>query len=55
MPPPKPVPAFEFGLTVLGSVISRHGSTAVLNVGRKAIGFDCVVPEVVGGDAVAHL
>jgi D-serine deaminase-like pyridoxal phosphate-dependent protein len=42
------VPGFEVALTVLSTVISRSGSTAVLDCGRKAIGFDRAVPEVVG-------
>ena len=43
------VPGFEVALTVLATVISRSGDRAVLDCGRKAIGFDRAVPEVVGG------
>lgn len=43
------VPGFEVALTVLSTVISRSGTTAVLDCGRKAIGFDRALPEVVGG------
>ncbi len=43
------VPGFEVALTVLATVISRSGSTAVLDCGRKAIGFDRAVPAVIGG------
>ena len=45
----KLVPGFEVALTVLSTVISRSGDTAVLDCGRKAIGFDRALPEVVGG------
>jgi D-threonine aldolase len=43
------VPGFELALTVLGTVISRSGDTAILDVGRKSIGIDRKLPEVVGG------
>ena len=43
------VPGFEVALTVLGTIISRSGEGAVLDVGRKAIGIDRTLPEVVGG------
>lgn len=39
---------FEIALTILGTVISRHGSTVVLDCGRKAVGIDFVTPPVVG-------
>jgi D-serine deaminase-like pyridoxal phosphate-dependent protein len=45
------VPGFEVALTVLGTIISRAGDLAVVDVGRKAIGIDRVPPEVVGGVA----
>jgi D-serine deaminase-like pyridoxal phosphate-dependent protein len=45
------VPGFEVALTVLGTIISRTGNLAVVDVGRKAIGIDRVPPEVVGGVA----
>jgi D-serine deaminase-like pyridoxal phosphate-dependent protein len=43
------VPGFEVALTVLSTVISRSAGTAVLDCGRKAIGFDRALPDVVGG------
>ena len=39
---------FEMALTVLGTVISRQGSTIVLDCGRKAVGIDFVTPPLVG-------
>jgi len=50
----KLVPGFEVALTVLGTVISRHASMAVLDIGRKAIGIDRALPELVGGQAVVR-
>jgi D-serine deaminase-like pyridoxal phosphate-dependent protein len=46
----KLVPGFEAALTVLATVISRTGSMAVLDCGRKSIGIDRAVPELVGGE-----
>jgi D-serine deaminase-like pyridoxal phosphate-dependent protein len=43
------VPGFEVALTILATVISRSGNTAVLDCGRKSIGIDRTPPEVVGG------
>lgn len=48
------VPGFEVALTVLGTVISRSGDTAVLDCGRKAFGLDRGLPEIVGGVASVH-
>jgi len=45
------VPGFEVALTVLGTIISRSGTMAVLDVGRKAIGIDRTVPVLIGGQA----
>jgi D-serine deaminase-like pyridoxal phosphate-dependent protein len=42
------VPGFEPALTVQASVISRTGDMAVVDCGRKAIGIDRAVPELVG-------
>jgi D-serine deaminase-like pyridoxal phosphate-dependent protein len=39
---------FEVAMTVLGTVISRHGSTVVLDCGRKAVGIDFMTPPVIG-------
>ncbi len=38
---------FEVAMTVLGTVISRHGNTVVLDCGRKAVGIDFVTPPLV--------
>ena len=43
------VPGFEVALTVLATVVSRTGDTVVLDCGRKSIGIDRTLPEVVGG------
>ena len=43
------VPGFEVALTVLSTVVSRTGQMAVLDCGRKSIGIDRTVPELVGG------
>jgi D-serine deaminase-like pyridoxal phosphate-dependent protein len=42
-------PGFESALTVQATVISRWDTVAVLDCGRKSIGIDRAVPEVVGG------
>jgi len=42
-------PGFESALTVQATVISRWGAMVVLDCGRKSIGIDRAVPEVVGG------
>jgi D-serine deaminase-like pyridoxal phosphate-dependent protein len=46
------VPGFEVALTVLSTVISRAGNLAVLDCGRKSIGIDRTLPEVVHGEGV---
>ena len=46
------VPGFDPALTVLATVISRHGDLAVLDCGRKSIGIDRTPPEVVSGEGV---
>ncbi len=38
----------EYGLTVLASVISRQGSTLVLDCGRKTISPEFTMPRIVG-------
>lgn len=45
------VPGFEVALTVLATVVSRSGPTVVIDCGRKSIGIDRTVPEVVGAPA----
>jgi D-serine deaminase-like pyridoxal phosphate-dependent protein len=42
------VPGFDVALTVLATVVSRTGQTAVIDCGRKSIGIDRTVPELVG-------
>jgi D-serine deaminase-like pyridoxal phosphate-dependent protein len=48
------VPGFEVSLTVLTSVIARHGDTVILDAGRKSIGIDFVLPPMLGHDYVAR-
>ena len=48
------VPGFEVALTVLAGMISRNRSMAVLDCGRKAIGIDRALPEILGGEAVVR-
>lgn len=38
---------FEVAMTVTGTVISRQGSTVVLDCGRKSVGIDFVTPPLV--------
>jgi D-serine deaminase-like pyridoxal phosphate-dependent protein len=42
---------FEIALTVLATVISRHGEQVVLDAGRKAIGIDNMLPRLAGADS----
>ena len=42
------VPGFEPALTVLATIVSKSGPMAVLDCGRKSIGIDRAVPELVG-------
>lgn len=46
----KLVPGFDMALTVLATVLSRNGSMAVLDCGRKSIGIDRALPELTGGE-----
>jgi D-serine deaminase-like pyridoxal phosphate-dependent protein len=48
------VPGFEPALTVLATVISRSGPTAVLDCGRKSIGIDRTPPEVASGEGTVR-
>jgi D-serine deaminase-like pyridoxal phosphate-dependent protein len=41
------VPGFSPALTVLGTVIIRHGNTIVLDSGRKSISIDFVLPTMI--------
>jgi D-serine deaminase-like pyridoxal phosphate-dependent protein len=45
------VPGFDPALTVQATIISRDGSLAVVDCGRKSIGIDRTPPEVIGGVA----
>jgi D-serine deaminase-like pyridoxal phosphate-dependent protein len=45
-------PGFDPALTVLSTIISCNGGLAVLDCGRKSIGIDRTLPEVVGGAGV---
>jgi D-serine deaminase-like pyridoxal phosphate-dependent protein len=44
----KLVPGFDVALTVLSTIVSRTGQMAVIDCGRKSIGIDRIVPELVG-------
>jgi D-serine deaminase-like pyridoxal phosphate-dependent protein len=41
------VPGFSCSLTVLSTVVIRHGQTIVLDCGRKSIGIELVLPTLV--------
>lgn len=41
-------PDFETALTVLCTVVSRHGNTLVLDGGRKTVGLELAAPSMVG-------
>lgn len=40
------VPGFSRALTVLGTVVIKHGNTVVLDAGRKSVGIDFVLPTM---------
>ena len=42
------MPGFEVALTVAATVTSRTGDSAVVDCGRKSIGIDRAVPELIG-------
>jgi D-serine deaminase-like pyridoxal phosphate-dependent protein len=44
------VPGFERALFVAATVVIRHGSTAVVDAGRKSVGIDFVQPWIEGRD-----
>lgn len=48
------VPDFVPALTVLCTVVSRQGTTAVLDGGRKTIGAELALPRVVGAEATTR-
>lgn len=41
-------PGFQPALTVLASVVSRHGDTLVLDAGRRTVGLELAAPSLVG-------
>ena len=55
------IPGFPVALTVLGTVISRHGNRVILDSGRKVIGSELGlpglkdVPSTTAGIAEEHL
>lgn len=48
------VPQFAPALTVLATVISRHGDTLVIDAGKKTIGVDFTLPRLLGEPAVVR-
>ena len=42
------VPGFDVSLTVLTSVMARHGDTVIFDAGRKSVGIDFVSPPIQG-------
>ncbi|HVB75977.1 MAG TPA: alanine racemase [Ktedonobacteraceae bacterium] len=40
------IPGFSVALTVLGTVISRHGSRVILDTGRKTVGSELGLPQL---------
>jgi D-serine deaminase-like pyridoxal phosphate-dependent protein len=48
------VPDFAVGLTVLATVVSRYGNSLVIDAGKKAVGVDITVPQIVGGAATVR-
>jgi D-serine deaminase-like pyridoxal phosphate-dependent protein len=45
------IPGFPVALTVLLTVMSRHGTRVILDGGMKAVGTDLMLPTVAGHDA----
>jgi D-serine deaminase-like pyridoxal phosphate-dependent protein len=48
------VPGFAVSLTVLTTVLARHGDTVIFDAGRKSIGIDFVLPPLQGYDYQAR-
>ena len=48
------VPGFAVSLTVLTTVLARHGDTVIFDAGRKSIGIDFVLPPIQGYDYQAR-
>lgn len=42
------VDGFDVSLSVLSTVMARHGDTVILDAGRKSIGIDFVLPPIAG-------
>ena len=42
---------FQPALTVLATVVSRHGATVVLDAGRRTVGLEIAAPSIVGVNA----
>ncbi len=40
------VPGFNFALTILATIISRHGQTTILDCGKKSIGLETPAPRL---------
>ena len=48
------VSGFEISLTVLTTVVARHGHTVILDAGRKSVGIDFVSPPMLGHNYTAR-
>lgn len=48
------VPDFAVGLTVLATVVSRNDSVIVIDAGKKTVGVDFTLPQIVGGAATVR-
>jgi len=48
------VPGFDVSLTVLTTVLARHGDTVIFDAGRKSVGIDFVLPPIQGYDYQAR-
>jgi D-serine deaminase-like pyridoxal phosphate-dependent protein len=48
------VPDFAVGLTVLATVVSRHGTTVVIDCGKKTVGVDFAQARMVGEAATVR-
>jgi D-serine deaminase-like pyridoxal phosphate-dependent protein len=42
------IPGFDVALTVLATVMGRHGNRLILDAGRKGVGIDLMLPSAVG-------
>ena len=45
------IPGFDVALTVLATVMGRHGDRIILDAGRKGVGIDLMLPSPVGIEA----